>query len=75
MAEKVLMTKENFEFELYKHAFNFSNTRRIMDIKRTLEQTRRPSPKSFFDLFYTEIMENVKIFMMTPEVVSSIIPS
>lgn len=74
MEEKKQVTIESFEMELYKHAFDFSNTKRIMDIKRILESTRKPSVKAFIDIFQLELMSSVRIWMMTPEVVSAIIP-
>ena len=74
MDEKKQVTIESFDMELYKHAFNFANTKRIMDIKRVLEQTRKPSVKAFIDIFQLELMSSVRIWMMTPEVVSAIIP-
>ncbi|AIO18520.1 HRDC domain protein [Candidatus Izimaplasma bacterium HR1] len=74
MNEKKQVTVESFEMELYKHAFNFANTKRIMDIKRVLENTRKPSVKAFIDIFQLELMSNVRVWMMTPEVVSAIIP-
>lgn len=72
--DKKRVTTESFEMELYKHALNFSNSKRIMDIKRTLESTRKMSPKAFIDIFQLELMNNVRVWMMTPEVVSAIIP-
>jgi superfamily I DNA and/or RNA helicase len=60
--------------ELFKHALNFTNTKRIMDVKRILESTRKLSVKAFIDVFQLELMNNVRIWMMTPEVVSAIIP-
>ncbi len=74
MEEKKRLTIESFEMELFKHALNFSNTKRIMDIKRTLESTRKLSVKAFIDKYQLELMNHVRIWMMTPEVVSSIIP-
>ncbi len=72
--QKKQVTTESFEMELYKHAVNFANTRRIMDVKRILESTRKISVKAFIDIFQVELMSNVRIWMMTPEVVSAIIP-
>lgn len=40
VAEKILITTESFEMELYKQALNFSNAKRIMDIKRILEAAK-----------------------------------
>ena len=74
MDEKKQVTTETFEMELYKHAFEFANTKRIMDIKRILENTRKPSVKAFIDIFQLELINHIRIWMMTPEVVSAIIP-
>ena len=74
MEEKRNVTVESFEMELYKKALNFSNTKRIMDIKRIIEAPSRPSIKAFIDMYQPELMENVKVWMMTPEVVSTIVP-
>ena len=74
MANKKQVTIESFEMELYKHALNFNNSKRIMDIKRVLESTRKLSVKAFIDVFQVELMSNIRIWMMTPEVVSAIIP-
>ncbi len=74
ISEKQQITIESFEMELYKHALNFSNSKRIMDIKRILEGTRRMSVKAFIDIFQLELLNNVRIWMMTPEVVSAVIP-
>lgn len=74
MAEKKQVTVESFEMELYKHALNLTNTKRIMDMRRILESQRKISVKAFIDIFQLELMNNVRIWMMTPEVVSAIIP-
>ncbi|HHT55931.1 MAG TPA: hypothetical protein GX012_05150, partial [Acholeplasma sp.] len=72
--EKIQISLESFEMELFKNALNFSNTKRIMDIKRILELTRKPSINAFINRFQPELQQNVKIWMMTPEVVSAVIP-
>ncbi len=74
MEEKQQITIESFEMELYKHALDFSNTKRIMDIKRILEGIRRMSVKAFIDIFQLELLNSVRIWMMTPEVVSAVVP-
>lgn len=71
---KMNVTIESFEMELYKHALHFANTKRIMDIRRIIESTKRPSIKAFIDTYHPEMMENVRVWMMTPEVVSAIVP-
>jgi hypothetical protein len=74
MSEKRMVTEESFEMALYKHALEFSNTKRIMDIKRILDGTRKMSVKAFIDHFQLELISHMRIWMMTPEVVSGVIP-
>lgn len=74
MDEKQRINIESFEMELYRHALDFSNTKRIMDVKRVLESPHRMSVKSFIDVFQLELINHVRVWMMTPEVVSAIIP-
>jgi len=74
MEEKRNVTEESFEMNLYKHALDFSNTKRIMDMKRILESTRKMSVKAFIDHFQLELISHMRVWMMTPEVVSGIIP-
>src|SRR5690554_740029 len=74
MVQKMQITTESFEMELYKHALNLNNTKRIMDIKRIFEQTQKPSIKAFIDNFQLEMKNHVRLWMMTPEVVSAILP-
>lgn len=74
MDQKQQVTIESFEMELYKHAVNFTNTKRIIDIKRILESERKMSVKAFIDIFQLELLNNVRVWMMTPEVVSAVIP-
>jgi len=71
---KQQVSNESFEMALYRHALDFSNTKRIMDIKRSVDATKRMSVKSFIDIFQLELMNHVRIWMMTPEVVSAVIP-
>lgn len=74
MKQKMQVTLESFEMTLYKHALNLNNTKRIMDIKRTFEMAHKPSIKAFIDNFQIEMQAHVKLWMMTPEVVSTILP-
>jgi len=45
-----------------------------MDIKRILDSTRKMSVKAFIDHFQLELTSHMRVWMMTPEVVSGIIP-
>ncbi len=72
--DKRQVNSESFEMALYRHALDFSNTKRIMDIKRVIDSPNRMSVKAFIDVFQLELMNHVRVWMMTPEVVSSIVP-
>lgn len=72
--EKQSVSFESFLMKLFRHALDLGNTKRIMDIKRILESEKKPSIKAFFDLFEVELLSNIKIFLMTPEAISSIMP-
>jgi predicted HD phosphohydrolase len=72
--QKMNITTESFEMELYKNALNLLNSKRNMDIKRILESAHKPSIKTFIDIFQLELMNSIRIWMMTPEVVSAIMP-
>ncbi len=72
--EKLDIAKEDFAMALYQDALHFSNSKRIMDIKRRLESERKWSVSRFIHTYQLELFSNIKVWMMTPEVVSEIIP-
>ena len=74
IAEKQVLSRETFAMNLYEDALNFSNSKRIMDIKQRIESQRRWSVSKFINTFHLELFSNVKVWMMTPEVISEIIP-
>lgn len=74
MAKKRTITEETFQMTLFQSALHLSNTKRIMDIRRILESDQKPSVKSFFNHFYVELIKHIKIFLMTPEVISTLLP-
>lgn len=74
MDEKRNLSYESFEMALYKNALNLNNTKRIMDIKRILDSQQRPSIKAFMEIFEVEMLNHIRLWMMTPEVLSGIMP-
>jgi hypothetical protein len=72
--EKRQVSLESFVMSLYQNALKLSNTKRIMDIKRILEADKKPSMKAFFDVFHLELTSNIKVWLLTPEVVSALLP-
>ena len=65
---------ESFEMVLYQNALDFSNTKRIIDIKRHLDATHKKSVAYFLKQFQLEVANHIKIWLLTPEVVSEIMP-
>ncbi|TVP94507.1 MAG: DUF4011 domain-containing protein [Acholeplasmatales bacterium] len=74
MREKQQLCRESLEMNLYRHALDFSNSRRIMDIKRRLESPRKWRVARFIDTYQLEMLANIKVWMLTPEVVSEVLP-
>lgn len=72
--DKQTMAFESFAMRLYQDALNFSNSKRIMDIKQRIESARKQSVSKFIDTYQLELFSNIKVWMMTPEVISEIIP-
>lgn len=72
--QKRQMDIESVEMRLYEAALHLSHTKRIMDIKRILENQQKMSVKGFINHFQMEMMHQVKIWLMTPETVSAILP-
>ncbi len=72
--DKRLLSIESFEMELYKHSLDLSNTKRIMEIKRVMELEHKPSLKTFISTYQVELLNHIKVWMMTPELVSALIP-
>lgn len=72
--DKRLLSLESFEMELYKHALDLANTKRIMEIKRVMELDHKPSIKQFISTYQVELLNHIKVWMMTPELVSALLP-
>ena len=72
--EKQSVAQESFAMKLYSHALDLSNTKRIMDIKRILEGDNSPSVKAFFEMFSIELFTNIKVWLLTPEAISAVLP-
>ncbi len=71
---KEAMNIDNFNMDLYQESLNLSNTKRNMDIKRHLESKRKKSVRDFIQDYQLELFSHIKVWLMTPEVVSEILP-
>lgn len=74
IVDKRVLSMESFEMELYKHALNLSNTKRVMELRRVMELEHKPSLKTFISTYQVELLNHIKVWMMTPEIVSALIP-
>ncbi len=72
--QKQQWSLESFEMILYRNALDFSNTKRIIEIKRHLDAQHKKSVAHFLRQFHLEIHNHLKIWLLTPEVISEIMP-
>ncbi|MEC9485527.1 MAG: AAA domain-containing protein [Candidatus Izemoplasma sp.] len=72
--DKQQMDYESVAVKLYEDALHLSHSKRIMDIKRLLESKQKMSVPAFISHFQLEILNHIKIWLMTPETVSAILP-
>lgn len=74
MAEKKKITKRHLRAILNKDMNVLTQSKRSKEIRRALESKRKWSVNKFINKFSFEIFNGIKIWLMTPEVVSEILP-
>ena len=74
MSEKKALTREILEEILAGDMYNLATSKRRGEILRVLESKRKWSVNKFIKKFDFEIFKSVRIWLLTPEVVSEIIP-
>ena len=74
MTTKRKNTINNTGLKLANYMKGLTESKRRNEIIHTLESSRKPSVKKFLGKFKIELFESVKIWMLTPEVVSELIP-
>ena len=74
IAKKQVLTKQKLELILAEAMHNISVSKRHGEILRVLESRRKWSVNKFIKKFDFELFKSVKIWLLTPEVVSEIIP-
>lgn len=67
-------TIKNTEIKLAQYMLNLTKSKRQNEIKRALETSRKMSVSRFITKYKLELFDSIKIWMMTPEVVSELIP-
>lgn len=72
--KKRKITRENLEKKLLDSLGMLTQSKRHNDIQRAVESKRRMSVNKFINKFDFELFKAVKIWLLTPEVVSEIIP-
>lgn len=74
MTTKRKNTINNTGLKLANYMKGLTESKRRNEIIHALESSRKPSVKKFLGKFKIELFESVKIWMLTPEVVSELIP-
>lgn len=74
LENKIAITKENLHYILTKNIENITTSKRYGDIRRMIESNRRWSVAKFTDKFFVELFTAIKVWLLTPEVVSEILP-
>ncbi len=74
ISKKQKLTKAKLEHLLRNHIKELSTSKRQSEIRRAVESKRRWSVNKFTKKFGFELFKGVNIWLLTPEVVSEIIP-
>lgn len=74
ITRKQELTRRRLESILAEGIYNISTSKRHGEIMRVIESKRRWSVNKFISKFDFELFKSVKIWLLTPEVVSEIIP-
>ncbi len=74
IAQKQKLTKQKLELILSGEMYNIATSKRHGEILRAIESKRKWSVNKFIKKFDFELFKSVKIWLLTPEVVSEIIP-
>lgn len=74
IGRKQKLTKQRLEMILAEGMYNISTSKRHGEILRVLDSKRKWSVNKFIKKFDFELFKSVKIWLLTPEVVSEIIP-
>lgn len=72
--QKVKVTKAKLEREFNSDMRYLNSSKRSGEILRLVESKRRPSVSKFTERFSAELFKAVKVWLLTPEVVSEILP-
>lgn len=71
---KIKLTKQSLEGIFADKMQNLVNSRRNGDIQRIINSSRRWSVVKFTQTFFLEMTMSIKVWLLTPEVVSEILP-
>ena len=72
--EKKMFVRRALEKMLQNDMYNMSISKRKNDILRRIESTRKWSVNKFINKYQFELFNSVRIWLLTPEVVSELIP-
>ena len=71
---KIALTKENLSVLFENNIQNLTSSKRYGEIRRLIESKKRLSVAKFSDKFFVELFTSIKVWLLTPEVVSEILP-
>ena len=74
ISKKQELTRQKLELILEESTYNITTSKRCGEILRILESKRKWSVNKFIKKYDFELFKSVKIWLLTPEVVSEIIP-
>ena len=74
IAKKQKLSRQRLELLLAEEMYNITTSKRHSEILRVLESKRKWSVNKFINKFNFELFKSIKIWLLTPEVVSEIIP-
>ena len=74
IAQKQSLSKRRLEQLLAKGMYNITTSKRQGEIHRAIDSKRKWSVNKFIKKFDFELFKSIKIWLLTPEVVSEIIP-
>lgn len=74
MTNKIKLVNENVKNELSQSINNIENSKKFSNMIRIINSKSKKNIKSFIKKFDLELFQSIKIWLLTPEVVSEIMP-
>lgn len=72
--EKSNLLQQTLAQKLHENRLQLKASKRSLEMQRIIERKRKWSISKFVDRFYVELFDGIKIWLLTPDVVSEIFP-